>query len=88
MSIFQPSALLQGIFSHDANSEVIDLNDQHEHGLFKPKSSLANLIHFVRNPLENLGENWQDGFTKEERARKQVVEDKTQLQYLRLRTVR
>ena len=88
MSIFQPPALLQGIFSHDADSEAIDLNDQQGNGLFKPRSSLANLIHFVRNPLENLGEHWQDGFTKEERARKQIIEDKKQLQYLRLRTVR
>ena len=52
--------------------------------------SLANLIHFARHPVENVGEaveNWYDGSTKEERARRQVLADRKQLLYLKLRTV-
>ncbi|MCJ1276336.1 hypothetical protein MMC21_004141 [Puttea exsequens] len=55
----------------------------------KPKSSLANLIHFTRNPFESAGEvvdNWYDGSTKEERNKRQQVEDRKQLLYLKMRT--
>ena len=56
----------------------------------RPTSSFANLIKFVRNPLENVGEaveDWYDGTSKEERERKQAVEDRKQLLYLKMRTV-
>ncbi|MCJ1453440.1 hypothetical protein MMC28_003787 [Mycoblastus sanguinarius] len=55
----------------------------------RPTSSFANLIKFVRNPLENVGEaveDWYDGTSKEERERKQAVEDRKQLLYLKMRT--
>jgi len=51
-------------------------------------SSLTNLIHFARNPLEKVGEaveNWYDGSTKEERVKRQEVADRKQLLYLKLR---
>lgn len=54
-------------------------------------SSIANLIHFARNPLENVGEaveNWYDGSTKEERATRQGVADRKQLLYLKMREAR
>lgn len=53
-------------------------------------SSFANLIHFARNPVEIASEaveDWYDGSTKEERTRRQVLADRKQLLYLKMRTV-
>ena len=53
-------------------------------------SSIANLIEFVRNPSQNVGEvveNWYDGTTKEERDRRQGLADRKQLLYLKMRVV-
>ena len=55
------------------------------------KSSLANLIHFAKNPLGNISEgveDWYDGTTKAERAARQAIEDRKQLLYLKMRMVR
>ena len=54
------------------------------------KKSIPNLLQFVRDPFGNVGvavEDWLDGSTKEERAKQQVVEDRKQLLYLKMRTV-
>ena len=69
------------------------LKDQQRNGLqaLQRKSSLAALIQLVRNPVETVGEtveNWRDGSTPEERARKQIIEDKKRLAYVKLRNVR
>lgn len=56
----------------------------------RSSSSLASLIYFARNPIENVGqvvEDWYDGTTKEERARKQSLADRKQLLYLKMRMV-
>lgn len=56
----------------------------------RSSSSLASLVHFARNPIENIGEaveNWYDGTTKEERARRQRVADRKQLLYLKMQMV-
>lgn len=56
----------------------------------RSSSSIAGLLHFAQNPIENVGEaveNWYDGTTKEERTRKQSLADKKQLLYLKMRTV-
>ena len=53
-------------------------------------SSLASLVRLARNPIENIGEaveNWYDGTTKEERARRQSLADRKQLLYLKMRMV-
>ena len=92
MSILQCSGFLHGVkLNRDTDSGSVVSKGKQQYGLLRPKSSLANLIHFVRNPLENVGETveqWRDGHTKEERARKQSLQDKKQLLYLRLREVR
>ena len=57
----------------------------------QPSSSLASLIDFVRNPTQTVGEaveNWYDGTTKEDRDRRQATDDRKQLLYLKMRTVR
>lgn len=56
----------------------------------RSSSSLASLIHFARNPIENIGEaveNWYDGTTKAERTRRQSLADGKQLLYLKMRMV-
>ena len=53
-------------------------------------SSLASLVRLARNPIENIGEtveNWYDGTTKEERAKRQSLADRKQLLYLKMRMV-
>lgn len=55
-------------------------------------SSLASLIQFVRNPVANVGqalEHYYEGDkdNKMERVRQQILEDKKQILYLRLRNV-
>ncbi len=92
MSILQHSVFLRGInHNHDTVSDAVVSSGKQQHDLLRPKSSLANLIHLVRNPLETVGgtvEHWRDGSTKYERARKQSLQDKKQLLYLKLREVR
>ncbi|KAL8965243.1 MAG: hypothetical protein Q9183_003956 [Haloplaca sp. 2 TL-2023] len=54
----------------------------------RSKSSIARLVQFARHPLENVTEtveNWYDGTTKEERIKRQCLEDRKQLLYLKLR---
>lgn len=91
MSILHPSTLLHGAFDLNSDSDALTFRRTQQQSQFRAKSSFASLVHFVRNPFENVGEtveHWRDGLTKEERARKQSLEDKKQLLYLRLRVVR
>ena len=56
----------------------------------KQASSFANLLYFAKSQIEGIGtvaEDWYDGSTEEERVKKQALEDKKQLLYLKLRTV-
>ncbi len=93
MSLLQSTPLLQGLgLSHgnDASSPEASGKQQGQRNL-RPASSLANLIHFARNPVEVASEaveDWYDGSTKEERARRQAVADRKQLLHLNMRTVR
>jgi hypothetical protein len=51
------------------------------------KNSIANLINFIRNPIDNVGEiveDWYEGNTKEERAKQQTRDETKQILYLRL----
>ncbi|KAL9026415.1 MAG: hypothetical protein Q9196_004918 [Gyalolechia fulgens] len=50
-------------------------------------TSIARLVHLARRPVENLSqviEDWYDGTTKDERNRRQSLEDRKQLLYLKL----
>lgn len=70
----------------DASRKALDRQPR-----LRPASSLANLIQFARNPVENVSEaleNWYDGSTKEERVSRQALEDRKQLLYLKMRLVR
>ena len=92
MTFIQTTPLINGLglIHGGAESRPKSANNQLGQHSLRSTSSLANLIHFARHPVENVGEaveNWYDGSTKEERARRQVLADKKQLLYLKLRTV-
>ncbi len=77
MSFLQNTALLQSLSLNHGNSS-------------EAKSSIANLIQFVRNPAENVGEAfeyWRDGYTAAERVQKQKQDYRKQILYLKQRTV-
>ncbi|KAL8934183.1 MAG: hypothetical protein Q9216_006032 [Gyalolechia sp. 2 TL-2023] len=53
----------------------------------KSKTSIARLLQLARHPVENLSEvveDWYDGTTKDERDRRQSLDDRKQLLYLKL----
>ena len=93
MSILQPSTILQSIrFGHAAPADPVTVNGkaQTKSQQLGSKSSLASLIHIAKHPVENVVDSldsWWDGYTKEQRARKQSFEQKRQILYLRLREV-
>lgn len=94
MSILQPSTILQGVsFGHGTKSDPVTLDGKSQvtpKQLRTTKSSIANLIQFVRHPVENVADaldTWWDGYPKEERARKRSLDEKKQILYLRLREV-
>ena len=83
--------LLHNLSLHHGDDEPRTSTSGKQHP--KPRSSassLASLVRIARNPIENLGEvveNWYDGTTKEERARRQSLADRKQLLYLKMRMV-
>ncbi|KAI4225834.1 MAG: hypothetical protein L6R36_003631 [Xanthoria steineri] len=91
MSLLQTSYLLQSFtFQHgnprqsspDTNSR--DCNPKP----LQPKASIARLVQLARHPVENVTEaieDWFDGTTKAERDRRQSLDDRKQLLYLKLR---
>ncbi|KAL8851150.1 MAG: hypothetical protein Q9221_003953 [Calogaya cf. arnoldii] len=91
MSLLQTSYLLQSLtFQHgnsrhsasEIESRICKPRNLH------PKASIARLVQFARHPIENVTEaveDWYDGSTKVERARRQSLEDRKQLLYLKLR---
>ena len=84
-----PSLILRSSGSHDTLKTEPQSRTSNAQ-FVNSKSSLANLVQFARNPLENIGEtveDWYDGSTTEERVQKQAREDKKQLLYLKLRMV-
>ena len=93
MSILQPSTILQRIsFGHAASPDPVTLNGKPQtiSQQLRSKSSLANLVHIAKHPVENVVDSldtWWDGYTKEQRARKQSLDQKRQILYLRLREV-
>lgn len=93
MSFLPIQTLLQSLsISHGdgKGTDVVDGNEKASQKRIQSKSSLANLIQFVRNPISNVGqavEYCYEGNTKVERVRQQILEDKKQILYLRLRNV-
>ncbi|KAI4131129.1 MAG: hypothetical protein LQ341_006386, partial [Variospora aurantia] len=67
------------------------LKKSHPHippNALQSKSSIARLLHFARHPVENFGgvvEDWYDGTSRQERKRRQDLEDRKQLLYIKLR---
>ena len=83
--------LLHHLTLNHSDDEIRASHSGKQHPKPRPStSSLASLVRLARNPIENLGEaveDWYDGTTKEERARRQSLADKKQLLYLKMRTV-
>ena len=88
--MLQGSLSLQGLslaYGTDAQRPKSGGKEEGQKGL-RSRSSIANLIRFARNPLENVGEiveDWYDGSTKEERKERQEMADRMQLLYLKMR---
>lgn len=93
MSFLPSSTLLKSLtIGHGSNAAPSGADEDQKSGKLplRSKSSIANLIQFVRKPVGTVGEaveNWYEGNTKEERIEQQILEDKKQILYLRLRTV-
>ena len=93
MAILSSSKLLQSLTIGHGNNPTSSIDNGDRTAGQKPlrsKTSLANLIQFVRNPVDTVGEaveNWYEGNTKEDRLKQQILEDKKQILYLRLRNV-
>lgn len=82
------SLLHRPSLNHGDDEPRTSTSGKQNHQNPRPSSSLASLVHFARNPIENIGEaveNWYDGTTKEERAEGQSRADRKQLLYLKLR---
>ncbi|MCJ1394261.1 hypothetical protein MMC18_007139 [Xylographa bjoerkii] len=94
MSYLQNTTLLQSTKGHS----ILDSNPTNQGPLGKQnnssqtlrsRGSIAALVNLVRNPVATVGEaveNWYDGLTVEERARKQQLENTKHILYLRLRS--
>ena len=84
--------LLHNLTLNHGDDETRTSNSGKQYPKPRPSaSSLASLVRLARNPIENIGEaveNWYDGTTKEERARRQSLADRKQLLYLKMRMVR
>ena len=81
--------LLHNLTLNHGDDEPRTSNNRKQYPKPRPSaSSLASLVRLARNPIENIGEaveDWYDGTTKEERARRQSLADRKQLLYLKMR---
>ncbi|KAL8913227.1 MAG: hypothetical protein Q9172_007328 [Xanthocarpia lactea] len=91
MSLLQTSYLLQSLtFQHRNTPESPPDTGSRNCTPQTPQSndSIARLVQFARHPVENVTEaveDWYDGTTKAERDRRQSLDDRKQLLYLKLR---
>lgn len=96
MSFLPTANLIQSLsISHGDGKElaIVERKTKPEKSQIQSKSSLASLIQFVRNPVANVGQALEyyyegDKDNKVERVKQQILEDKKQILYLRLRNVR
>lgn len=91
MAYIQSPPFLHSLTPNHADDEPwTSTSGKQNQKLRRSSSSLSRLVHFVRNPIESVGEaveNWYDGTTKEERARRQCLADRKQIIYLKMRMV-
>lgn len=95
MSFLPTANLIQSLsISHDDGKElaIVERKTKPQQSQIQSKSSLASLIQFVRNPVANVGQALEyylegDRDNKVERVKQQILEDKKQILYLRLRNV-
>lgn len=89
MAYIQSPPFLHSLTPNHADDEPrTSTSGKQNQQLRRSSSSLSRLVHFVRNPIESVGEaveNWYDGTTKEERARRQCLADRKQILYLKMR---
>ena len=91
MSFLHRTSLIHGLnLSHSDDSNILPQAGSKPAGRqLRATSSLANLIHFARNPVEIASEaieDWYDGSTKQERTQRQTLADRKQLLRLKMRT--
>ena len=82
--------LHESTFNHGHDEPWTPTSGKRSPKSHRSTSSLASLVRLARNPIENIGEaveNWYDGTTKEDRARRQSLADRKQLLYLKMRMV-
>jgi len=94
MSFLQDTTLLRSTIHNVSKSPTKSVTSpgkqQNVSQAHQPSSPLATLVNLVRNPVETVGEaveGWYDGLTPEDRARRQAVEDRKHILYLKLRCV-
>lgn len=94
MSLLQDTALLQSTGHHrpksPTKSKVGPGKQPNGSQALPSSSSLAALVNLVRNPVATVGqavEGWYDGMTPVERARRQAIEQRKHLLYIKLRDV-
>lgn len=95
MSFLPTANLIQRLsISHGDGKElaIVERETKSQQSQIQSKSSLASLIQFVRNPVANVGQALEyyyegDKDNKVERVKQQILEDKKQILYLRLRNV-
>lgn len=95
MSFLPTANLIQSLsISHGDGKElgIVERKTKPQKSQIQSKSSLASLIQFVRNPVANVGQALEyfyegDKDNKVERVKQQILEDKKQILYLRLRNV-
>lgn len=95
MSFIRTANLIQSLsISHGDGKElaIAERKTKPQHRQIQSKSSLTSLIQCVRNPVAKFGQALEyyyegDKDNKEERVEQQILEDKKQILYLRLRNV-
>lgn len=95
MSFLPTANLIQSLStSHGDGKElaIVERKTKPQQSQIQFKSSLASLIEFVRSPVANVGqalEYYYEGNkdSKVERVKQQILGDKTQILYLRMRNV-
>ncbi|KAL8918238.1 MAG: hypothetical protein Q9208_007466 [Pyrenodesmia sp. 3 TL-2023] len=85
--MLQSSTLLQSLTLQHAKHRTLAASDKSSTSP-RSKSSIACLLHLARHPIQTASEvveDWYDGTTKEQRNRRQSVQDRKQLLCLKLR---
>lgn len=95
MSFLPNASLIQSLsISHGDGKElaIVERRTKPQQRQIQSKSSITSLVRFMRNPVANFGQALEyyyegDKDIKGERVKQQILEDKKQILYLRLRNV-